>query len=601
MIRRLLRYASRQARRLLIAELVMIVTAALLQGVAFLFLVPLLRAFFAGDLATTRSWLIGIAIIGLAYVVVQWFSSQVAMRAGTALLDSLLEHLGGRLVELPIAWFSKDRSGLASSLATHGAMFVSTAPYSFLRHILTGFVTPATVLVGMYLFDWRLALSMTVMVPVIILGYRWLSGRISDGDVEHSAAVADASNRVIEFARAQSALRTAGEGSIAGRLVDDALQKQDRAYRGMLISGGSGIALFSGIVQLSITVILIVGAFLALGGSADAATLIALLVLGVRFNEPIVTAGDLGGGIAIARNTLDTLDELAAVDRLPEPAQPAEPCDWGFEFRNVTFGYGNNPVLHDLSFTAEAGKMTAIIGPSGSGKTTITKLMARFYDPESGTILLGGVPIPQLGTAAIEAAVAPVFQDVYLFNDTILANIWIGNPDLSREEVITAACRAKVDEIAQRLPGGWEAQVGEGGTNLSGGERQRVSIARALLKDAPIVLLDEATSALDIGNEIAIGEAIDTVRAKHTMVVIAHRLQTIMTADRIIMLDDKGEILETGTHIELLAADGGYARYWRERVGAAGWQLVAQPPDDVDEAEADPNASTSATSRKDTP
>jgi ATP-binding cassette subfamily B protein len=167
-----------------------------------------------------------------------------------------------------------------------------------------------------------------------------------------------------------------------------------------------------------------------------------------------------------------------------------------------------------------------------------------------------------------------VFQDVYLFDDTILNNVWIGNPELSRDEVIAAATSARVDEIAERLPGGWDARVGEGGSNLSGGERQRVSIARALLKDAPIVLLDEATAALDIGNEIAIGEAIDAIRAERTLVVVAHRLQTIMTADRIIMLDGEGGIAEQGTHPELLSAAGPYARYWRDRVGATGWRIA---------------------------
>ena len=218
--------------------------------------------------------------------------------------------------------------------------------------------------------------------------------------------------------------------------------------------------------------------------------------------------------------------------------------------------------------------MTAIVGPSGSGKTTITKLMARFYDPEAGTVSIGGAPLPELGTAVVEAAVAPVFQDVYLFDDTILNNVWLGNPDLSREEVIAAATRARVDEIADRLPGGWDARVGEGGTNLSSGERQRVSIARALLKDAPIVLLDEATAALDIGNEIAIGQAVDAIRSDRTLIVVAHRLQTIMTADQIIMLDGEGGIRESGTHLELLAAGGAYAHYWSERVDAAGWQLA---------------------------
>jgi ATP-binding cassette subfamily B protein len=453
-------------------------------------------------------------------------------------------------------------------------------PYAILRQILVGFVTPGTVLVGMWFLDWRLALAMTAMVPVIAVGYRWLSRRIGEGDAEHSRAVADASSRVIEFARAQPALRSAGDSSIADRLVEQALQRQHRAYRGMLVTGGAGIATFAGIVQLSLTVVLVLGAFLALGGSVDVPTLIGLLVLGVRFNEPIVQAGDLGGGISVARTTIDQLDALAAVPGLPEPVEPGVPTDRAITFDHVTFGYGSDPVLRDLSFSAPSGRMTAIVGPSGSGKTTITKLIARFYDPEAGTVSLGGVPLPELGTSAVEAAVAPVFQDVYLFDDTILNNVWIGNPDLSRDEVVRVATRVRVDEIAARLPGGWDARVGEGGSNLSGGERQRVSIARALLKDAPIVLLDEATAALDIGNEIAIGEAIDVIRPDRTLVVVAHRLQTIMTADRIVMLDGEGGIRESGSHAELLSAGGPYARYWNERVEAAGWQLATHDAGD---------------------
>lgn len=573
MIRRLLHYCSPRARRLVIAELSFVVVAALLQGIAFLLLVPLLRSLFVSDFDASWRWLIAVAGTAVGYVIASWLASQIGMEASTAVLDSLLDRLGDSVVSLPVSWYSTDRTGLITGLATQGAMFVSTMPYAILRQILAGFIAPGTVLVGMYVFDWRLAVAMTVMVPIIAIGYCSLSRGIARGDRAHSVAVAEASNRVVEFARAQPALRTAGEGSIADRLVEQALEDQHQRYRGMLITGGSAIALFAGLVQLSVTVLLVVGAFLAIGGTVDIATLIALLVLGVRFNEPIVTAGDLGGGVAVAKTTIDRLDELAAVPRLSEPEHPGTPADYGIEFRDVTFGYGGDPVLRDLSFTAPAGGMTAIVGPSGSGKTTITKLIARFYDPEAGTVLLGGVPVPELGTDVVEAAVAPVFQDVYLFDDTILGNIWIGNPDLSRDEVIDAATRARVDEIVHRLPGGWDARVGEGGSNLSGGERQRVSIARALLKDAPVVLLDEATSALDIGNEIAIGDAIDSIRADRTLIVVAHRLQTIMTADRIIILDGDGGIRETGSHAELLAAGGAYARYWAERVDAAGWQL----------------------------
>ncbi|MFI1023310.1 ABC transporter ATP-binding protein [Streptomyces olivaceus] len=574
MIRRMLRHCSPRARRLLITELVLIVAAAVLQGVVFLMLVPLLRALFLDDMDAVGSWLGAVSVVGVLHVTAAWFASQTGMEASTAVLDSLLTRLGDRLVELPVAWFGPNRSGLITGIATQGAMFVSSAPYAILRLILAGFVTPGTVLVGMYFFDWRLALSMTVMVPVLFLAYRRLRSAIARGDAVHTEAVADASNRVIEFARSQPTLRTARDGSVSDRLVEDALQRQHRAYQGMLVTGGAGIAVFSGIVQLSLTLLLVVGAYLAVGGTVDVATLIALLVLGVRFNEPIVRAGDLGGGIALARTTLDQLDGLAAVEALPEPRSPGTPADWSIRFDRVTFGYGGAPVLRDLSLTVPYGRMTAIVGPSGSGKTTVTRLIARFYDPEVGTVSIGGVPLPELGTSVVERAVAPVFQDVYLFDDTLLNNVWIGNPDLGREEVVAAAARARVDEIADRLPGGWDARVGEGGSNLSGGERQRVSVARAFLKDAPIVLLDEATSALDIGNEIVIGEAIDAIRADRTMVVVAHRLQTIMTADQIIMLDGDGGIRESGSHAELLAADGAYARYWRERVDAAGWQLA---------------------------
>jgi ATP-binding cassette subfamily B protein len=543
-------------------------------------LVPMLRAFFSGHEDAVGGWLFAAAVVAALYMITAWCASQLGMKASGAVLDSLITRLGDRLVELPVAWFGADRSGLITGIATQGAMFVSTMPYAILRQILVGFVTPGTVLVGMWFLDWRLALAMTAMVPVIAVGYRWLSRRIGEGDAEHSRAVADASSRVIEFARAQPALRSAGDSSIADRLVEQALQRQHRAYRGMLVTGGAGIATFAGIVQLSLTVVLVLGAFLALGGSVDVPTLIGLLVLGVRFNEPIVQAGDLGGGISVARTTIDQLDALAAVPGLPEPVEPGVPTDRAITFDHVTFGYGSDPVLRDLSFSAPSGRMTAIVGPSGSGKTTITKLIARFYDPEAGTVSLGGVPLPELGTSAVEAAVAPVFQDVYLFDDTILNNVWIGNPDLSRDEVVRVATRVRVDEIAARLPGGWDARVGEGGSNLSGGERQRVSIARALLKDAPIVLLDEATAALDIGNEIAIGEAIDVIRPDRTLVVVAHRLQTIMTADRIVMLDGEGGIRESGSHAELLSAGGPYARYWNERVEAAGWQLATHDAGD---------------------
>ncbi|MFD4365854.1 ABC transporter ATP-binding protein [Rhodococcus sp. NPDC058521] len=574
MIGKLLALSDPAGRRQLRMLLVCIVVGAILQGAAFVALVPFLTDLFDGDNNVDMTWLIVLVVLGVLYAVAFWAGSRLGQTAANQVVEVLLNRLGDRLVELPLGWFAADRSGDAADIATRGIVFASCAPYAILRPILTGLITPATVLVGTIFIDWRIAITMAAAVPVIWIVYLWLGRRIALADKENVAAVGVAASRIIEFSRVQPALRAAGENSIARNLVDQALRGQHAANRRANIAGGAAIGLFGGVVQLAVVAVIVVGTFLALDNSLAVPSLVALLVLAVRFAEPIIHSGALGGGISIATNTLDRIQELVDEPTLTEPAAPVAPADWSIRFDHVTFGYGGDAVLRDLTFEAPTGAMTAIVGPSGSGKTTITRLIARFYDPEQGTVTIGGASLPQLGSEQITRAVAPVFQDVYLFDGTVLENVWLGNPEASRDEAIGAGERARVDEIVQRLPGGWDARVGEGGTSLSGGERQRVSIARALLKDAPIVVLDEATAALDIGNEQAIAQAFDVIRRDRTLVVIAHRLSTIASADKIIMLDPHGSIAEQGTHDQLLASGGDYARYWSERVDATGWHLA---------------------------
>ena len=222
--------------------------------------------------------------------------------------------------------------------------------------------------------------------------------------------------------------------------------------------------------------------------------------------------------------------------------------------------------------------MTAIVGPSGAGKTTILRLIARFWDAGSGTVAIGGVDVREMSTEVLMRQISVVFQDVYLFDGTIEENIRLGRPEATDAEVREAATLARVTEIAERLPEGWESRVGEGGARLSGGERQRVSIARAILKDAPIVLLDEATAALDPINERAVQQALQALTQDKTLVVVAHRLQTVQAADQILVLD-QGQILERGSHSELLSQHGRYAAFWQERVRAAGWRVAVATPE----------------------
>lgn len=562
--------------RILVA---LFVACAVLQGLGFVLLVPFLTALFEGDRPATVQWMGWLAVVGGGYAVVGAIAGRRAQITAAEMLSSLLERFGDRLAELPIGWFvAADRTGRASDVATRGLNFVASTTYVIVRPVITAFVTPATVLVGTAFVEPRIALVLVVAAPVLWFTYRTIAARTARADREHGAVVAEASSRIVEYARHQPALRTAADTTIARGLLDEAIGRRHATAREAHLNAGGATALFAVVVHLCVVAVLVTGVWLTLDGGLGVPTLIGLLVLTVRFTEPIVSSGALGGGLAAARNTLDHLDELDAEPALPEPAAEAprrEPAGHDVRFDRVRFGYDARTVLDDLSFTAPQGAMTALVGPSGSGKSTIVRLLARFYDPGAGTVSIGGVALPELGSTRVAELVAPVFQDVYLFDGTVTDNIRLGRPDASDDEVTAAARYARVDEIVARLPGGWDTQVGEGGVLLSGGERQRVAIARALLKAAPIVVLDEATSALDPENDEAVGRSLDELRRDRTLVVVAHRLQTIRTADRIIMLDGHGGIAEHGTHDELLARDGAYARYWHARNRAAGWRLAA--------------------------
>lgn len=240
----------------------------------------------------------------------------------------------------------------------------------------------------------------------------------------------------------------------------------------------------------------------------------------------------------------------------------------------VSFGYHDGAVLSDVSFSVAPGEVLALVGPSGAGKTTITSLIARFWDVDSGSITLGGIDIREIGTEHLLSRISMVFQDVYLFNDTVANNIRIGKPDATDEMIQAAARLAQAHEFIENLPAGYDTIVGESGSNLSGGEKQRISIARAILKDAPIILLDEATASLDPENEQAIQEAISILTREKTVIVIAHRLNTIQDADRIVVLEH-GMVAETGKHDYLLARKGTYFRMWSEQQKAATWEVVS--------------------------
>ncbi|WP_151483395.1 ABC transporter ATP-binding protein [Streptomyces albicerus] len=551
--------------------------AAALQGVAYALLVPLLTRLLGDDPGEAWAWVAALAAATTAYGAAA-FSATVRGNRFSAELGRALHHrLGDHVGSLPLGWFGGERVGALGQLAGQGVVQVMNAAANLLRPLCNAFVTPAVVVLATFVFDWRLALAMLVCAPVAAAAYRWSGRLMARVDRQSHAASAETAGRLVEFARHQPALRAFGRTVDDHELLDGALREQHAEARAAVRIGVPGIAGFALAVQLCFTCVLLLGTYLALDGSVAAGELIAVLVLAVRFVEPMGAAAELGGSLRMARGTLERLDEVLAAEPLPQPGTAAklpEADAHGIELDGVSFGYGDGrTVLDGLGLRVPAGRTVALVGPSGSGKTTVTRLIARFWDVTAGTVRIGGTDVRDLTTDQLMSQLAMVFQDVYLFEGSIEDNIRAGREGATDEEVREAGRLARVDEIADRLPDGWAARVGEGGAALSGGERQRISVARALLKRAPVVLLDEATSALDAENEAAIQQALAALTADRTVMVVAHRLDTIRGADLIAFLDG-GRIVEQGTHEELLALGGRYAAFWSERDGARGWRLA---------------------------
>lgn len=518
---------------------------------------------------------IGVCVVG------QWVFGYLANRsawiATFELFGSVRTDALDHARRLPLGYHDSRRAGDVATALTTDINHVETFTHEPLQQMVGAGVAPFVVFVVLVFQDVPMALatlaSVVAAVPVFALANRTFK-RLA---ARRQRLQADANSRMLEYLAGLPvirAFRLTGERLASFRTaLDDYRRVNTALVVGLAPLGMLGIAT----VLCGIPVVLWFGTVQLLdtspGPAIDAGTFIIFAVLAVRVYQPIFALLDGVESYRIADASLDRIAEVLDEPVQPVPAVPAPALDGtAVTFEDVTFGYEpGRPVLREVDFTVRAGTMTAVVGPSGAGKSTLLHLVARFHDVDCGHVRIGGADVRDLTAEQLFDAITVVFQDVYLFPGTIFDNIAFGSPDADRARVEAAARAAQAHEFISALPDGYETAVGESGATLSGGERQRLSIARAILKDAPVVLLDEATSALDATNERRVRAALAELVRDKTLIVVAHRLSTIASADQILVMDE-GQITERGRHDDLLGAGGLYARLWAERLRAAQWQ-----------------------------
>lgn len=552
--------------------------ACMFQNLSFLFPVGLLY-FLVGDLLNggvpvEKIWFyaIGCVVAVGLILLTTWFQYNCTYFA--TYIESGVRRitLAERLRQLPLSFFGrKDLADLTSTIMAD-CTFLEQSFSHFIPELFGSIASTLLCAIALCIYDWRMALAALWVLPVsflVVVLSQKVQGRLNQKSMDAKMACADGIQECIETVRDLKA-NNAEERYLEG------LDKKIKTVEKRAIFTELGTALFvvsaQMILKLGIATVALVGGVLLTGGSLDILTFFLFLLVVSRLYDPLQSALQNLAAILSTRTNIARMNEI-----LDHPIQTGSQtltnrgCDIVFDHVGFAYHTGET-VLKDVSFTAKQGQVTALVGPSGGGKTTVSRLAARFWDMDRGKITVGGMDVSQIDPETLLSLYSIVFQDVTLFDNTILENIRIGKKDATDEEVLAAARLANCDEFAEKLPEKWNSRIGENGCELSGGERQRISIARAFLKDAPIILLDEATASLDVENETLIQSALSRLIREKTVLVIAHRMRTVAGADKIVVLSG-GTVAEQGSPQQLMEQNGLFARMVKLQTESQNWTI----------------------------
>ena len=533
----------------------------------------LVKDYMEGNLGARAGFYIGGVAAALVLIAITTYIQYNATFLSTYVESGVRRiTLAEKLRKIPLSYFGKkDLSDLTSTIMADCAQ-METASSHFIPELVGACISTALVAVSLFSFDWRMALAALWVLPVsfLIVGCSGsVQKNLNKKQMDLKMACADGIQEGLESMRDLRAYNT----------QDDYMKGLDakiKAVEKHAIVTELGTAVFVGsaqmILKLGIGTVALVGGSLLIKGQLDVLTFFMFLLVVSRIYDPMQVSLQNLAAIIASDVQSSRLDEILSHE-VQEGSTQMNHQDYDITFSHVGFSYDTGDVvLKDVSFTAKQGQVTALIGPSGGGKTTVSRLAARFWDANRGRITVGGMDISTIDPETLMSLYSIVFQDVTLFNNTIMENIRIGKMDATDEEVLAAARLAHCDEFAEKLSDGWHTMIGENGSELSGGERQRISIARAFLKDAPIILLDEATASLDVDNETMIQESLSRLIQDKTVLIIAHRMRTVAEADQIVVLKD-GTVAESGSPAELEQKDGIYANMVKTQLLAGGWNL----------------------------
>ena len=549
---------------------------SIFEALQFVALLIVLRALVGQNMTGATAWMaLGIMAVSVAGAAFCWYLAHNSEgHANYRMCGEKRIHIGERMKYMPMGYFNAQSLGSLTAAATSTMSDLESMSFAVIARTVVGMIRTTIFSLATMCFDWRIGLVFFVG----ILLFLWVNSRLlkksrelSPGRLTAQTKLVDA---VLEYIQGMSVVRAFHGDKAAKQTLNNTIKETENQNFKLERKRIPYNVLEQVVLRVTSVLAILLSIWLFLQGNMSLFTCLMMVVSAFLVYSELESAGEMFFMLPMIDTSIDRVEEIDRAPRMDEGGSVQVPKSHDISFEHVDFSYGDRKIIDDVSFTIPEATTTAIVGPSGSGKTTLTSLMARFWDVNKGSVKLGGIDVKDYSLDSLMSNFSMVFQNVYLFNDSIENNIKFGKPAASHEEVVAAAKAARCHDFIMALPDGYDTVIGEGGATISGGERQRLSIARAMLKDAPIVILDEATANVDPENEAELQAAIEALTGGKTIIMIAHRLKTVRHANQILVVDH-GRIVQHGTHDQLIQQKGIYADFILNRKAAIDWKINA--------------------------